>query len=67
MGIRDQQGHLHYAKDIRVKFSEPTREVASDSKLRLLLDSVVRDTESLISEAEGRRCKSVWSECKHSE
>jgi hypothetical protein len=62
VGIRDQQGHMFYAKDMRVKFSEPMREVGSDSKLRLLLDSAVHDTESLIPEAENRRAYSPWYE-----
>ena len=47
--IRDLQGHAYNAKDMRVRFSEPSLEPNSDSKIRLLLDDAVHSTEPLIS------------------
>ena len=53
--IRDPQGHTYNAKDIHVRVVEPMADGHSDSKLRLILDSTVRWTESKIAETERRK------------
>ena len=53
--VRDSQGHVYNAKDIHVRFVEPMAEAHCDSKLRLILDSTVRWTESKIKETERRK------------